>query len=107
MSDLGMNALLGVGKGSKNKSYLAIMKWNGNPKIKNNMAFVGKGVCFDSGGLSLKSLRGILYIKYYMYGSAILVGSMKNIAMQKIKTYVIKSIKKIKSFQLRPVRQMP
>lgn len=89
MSDLGMNALLGVGKGSKNKSYLAIMKWNGNPKIKNNMAFVGKGVCFDSGGLSLKSGRGMMDMKYDMGGAGIVVGAMKTIAMQKIKTNVI------------------
>ena len=48
MNDLGMFALLGVGQGSSKKSYLVIMKWNGKPSSKNNIAFVGKGVCFDS-----------------------------------------------------------
>ena len=89
MSDLGMNALLGVGRGSKNKSYLAIMKWNGNPKIKSNIAFVGKGVCFDSGGLSLKTGRGMMDMKEDMGGAGIVVGAMKAIAKQKIKTNVI------------------
>ena len=89
MSDLGMNALLGVGKGSQNKSYLAIMKWNGNPKIKSNIAFVGKGVCFDSGGLSLKTGRGMMDMKEDMGGAGIVVGAMKAIAMQQIKTNVI------------------
>ena len=89
MSDLGMNALLGVGKGSKNKSYLAVMKWNGNPKIESNIAFVGKGVCFDSGGLSLKTGRGMMDMKEDMGGAGIVVGAMKAIAMQKIKTNVI------------------
>ena len=51
-----MNALLGVGQGSTNKSYVAIMKWNAKKNSK-PLGFVGKGVCFDTGGISLKAAR--------------------------------------------------
>src|SRR6056300_661273 len=54
MKKLGMNALLGVGQGSIRGSYLAIMEWNGSKKQSKPVAFVGKGVCFDTGGISLK-----------------------------------------------------
>ncbi len=89
MMKLGMNALLGVGRGSKSKSYLGVMKWNGNKKEKKNIAFVGKGVCFDSGGLSLKSGRGMMDMKEDMGGAGIVVGAMKSIALQKFKTNII------------------
>ena len=89
MMKLGMHALLGVGRGSKSKSYLGVMKWNGNKKEKKNIAFVGKGVCFDSGGLSLKSGRGMMDMKEDMGGAGIVVGAMKSIALQKLKTNVI------------------
>ncbi|MAC61954.1 MAG: leucyl aminopeptidase [SAR116 cluster bacterium] len=89
MTKLGMNALLGVGRGSKSKSYLGIMKWNGNKKEKKNIAFVGKGVCFDSGGLSLKSGRGMMDMKEDMGGAGIVVGAMKSIALQKLKTNIV------------------
>ena len=89
MNGLGMNALLGVGKGSKQKSYLAVMKWNGNLKSRKNIAFVGKGVCFDSGGLSLKSSKGMEDMKWDMGGAGIVVGAMKAIALQKIKKNIV------------------
>ena len=89
MNDLGMFALLGVGQGSSKKSYLVIMKWNGKPSSKNNIAFVGKGVCFDSGGLSLKTSRGMIDMKEDMGGAGIVVGAMKAIALQKLKKNVI------------------
>ena len=89
MMKLGMNALLGVGRGSKSKSYLGVMKWNGNKKEKKNLAFVGKGVCFDSGGLSLKSGRGMMDMKEDMGGAGIVMGAMKSIALQKLKTNII------------------
>ncbi len=50
---LGMNALLGVGQGSIRGSYLVTMEWNGAKNNSNPLAFVGKGVCFDTGGYSL------------------------------------------------------
>ena len=89
MMKLGMNALLGVGKGSKNNSFLGIMRWSGNKKEKRNIAFVGKGVCFDSGGLSLKTGRGMMDMKEDMGGAGIVVGAMKSIALQKLKTNIV------------------
>ena len=64
-----MNSLLGVGQGSENETFLVIIKWNG---AKNNfgkpLAFVGKGVCFDTGGISLKPARFMEEMKYDMGG---------------------------------------
>ena len=57
LKKLGMNALLGVGQGSSNKSYVGIMRWQGGKKNQKPLAFVGKGVCFDTGGISLKPAR--------------------------------------------------
>ena len=52
LKKLGMNALLGVGQGSIRGSYLAIMEWRGSKSTEKPLAFVGKGVCFDTGGIS-------------------------------------------------------
>ena len=54
---MGCDALLGVGQGSIRGSYLVTMEWNGNKIIQNLLAFVGKGVCFDTGGISLNQLN--------------------------------------------------
>ena len=78
LKKLGMNALLGVGQGSIRGSYLVTMEWNG---VKNNskpLAFVGKGVCFDTGGISLKPAKFMEDMTYDMAGSATVVGLMKN-----------------------------
>ena len=85
LKKLGMNALLGVGQGSIRGSYLVTMEWNG---IKNNikpLAFVGKGVCFDTGGISLKPAKFMEDMTYDMAGSAAVVGLMKNLAIRKAK----------------------
>ena len=85
LKKLGMNALLGVGQGSIRGSYLVTMEWNG---IKNNskpLAFVGKGVCFDTGGISLKPAKFMEDMTYDMAGSATVVGLMKNLAIRKAK----------------------
>ena len=85
LKKLGMNALLGVGQGSIRGSYLATMEWNG---LKNNskpLAFVGKGVCFDTGGISLKPAKFMEDMTYDMAGSATVVGLMKNLALRKAK----------------------
>jgi leucyl aminopeptidase len=55
LKKLGMNALLGVGQGSIRGSYLVTMEWNGAKKSSKPLAFIGKGVCFDTGGISLKA----------------------------------------------------
>jgi leucyl aminopeptidase len=85
LKKLGMNALLGVGQGSIRGSYLVTMEWSG---LKNNskpLAFVGKGVCFDTGGISLKPAKFMEDMTYDMAGSATVVGLMKNLALRKAK----------------------
>ncbi len=85
MHKLGMNALLGVGQGSSKESYLVIMEWQGAEKTKKPIAFVGKGVTFDSGGLSLKPTAGMVDMKWDMGGSAIVSGLIKELALRKAK----------------------
>ena len=82
---LGMNALLGVGQGSIRGSYLVTMEWNGLKKNVKPLAFVGKGVCFDTGGISLKPAKFMEDMTYDMAGSATVAGLMKNLAIRKAK----------------------
>jgi leucyl aminopeptidase len=65
-----MNALLGVGQGSIRGSYLVTMEWNGAKNNSKPLAFVGKGVCFDTGGYSLKPAKFMEDMTYDMAGSA-------------------------------------
>ena len=85
LKKLGMNALLGVGMGSVRGSYLVIMEWNGAKNNSKPLAFVGKGVTFDTGGYSLKPARFMEDMTYDMAGSATVVGLMKNLALRKAK----------------------
>ena len=85
LKKLGMNALLGVGQGSIRGSYLVTMEWNGVKNNSNPLAFVGKGVCFDTGGYSLKPAKFMEDMTYDMAGSATVVGLMINLAMRKAK----------------------
>ena len=85
LKKLGMNALLGVGQGSIRGSYLATMEWNGAKNNSKPLAFVGKGVCFDTGGISLKPAKFMEDMTYDMAGSATVVGLMKNLAVRKAK----------------------
>jgi leucyl aminopeptidase len=85
LKKLGMNALLGVGQGSIRGSYLVTMEWNGAKNNSNPLAFVGKGVCFDTGGISLKPAKFMEDMTYDMAGSATVVGLMKNLAIRKAK----------------------
>ena len=80
-----MNALLGVGQGSIRGSYLVTMEWNGAKNNSKPLAFVGKGVCFDTGGYSLKPAKFMEDMTYDMAGSAVVVGLMKNFAIRKAK----------------------
>ena len=90
LKKLGMNALLGVGQGSARGSYLAIIEWLGaSDKKKQPIAFVGKGVCFDTGGISIKPAAGMEDMKWDMGGSAAVVGAMKAIVAAGIKRNVI------------------
>ena len=89
LKKLGMNSLLGVGQGSIRGSYLVCLEWNG---VKNNskpLAFVGKGVCFDTGGISLKPAKFMEDMTYDMAGSAVVVGLMKNLALRKAKVNAV------------------
>jgi len=89
LKKLGMNALLGVGQGSVRGSYLAIIEWNGSNKKKQPLAFVGKGVCFDTGGISLKPAKFMEDMTYDMAGSAVVVGLMKTLALRKAKVNAV------------------
>jgi len=85
LKKLGMNALLGVGQGSIRGSYLVTIEWNGAKNNSKPLAFVGKGVCFDTGGISLKPAKFMEDMTYDMAGSATVVGLMKNLAVRKAK----------------------
>ena len=85
LKKLGMNALLGVGQGSIRGSYLVTIEWNGARNKSKPLAFVGKGVCFDTGGYSLKPAKFMEDMTYDMAGSATVVGLMKTLALRKAK----------------------
>ena len=85
LKKLGMNALLGVGQGSIRGSYLVTIEWKGDKLNKKPLAFVGKGVCFDTGGISLKPAKFMEDMTYDMAGSAVVVGLMKTLALRKAK----------------------
>ncbi len=85
LKKMGCNALLGVGQGSIRGSYLVTIEWNGDKSKSKPLAFVGKGVCFDTGGISLKPAKFMEDMTYDMAGSAVVVGLMKNFAIRKAK----------------------
>ena len=89
LKKLGMNALLGVGLGSIRGSYLITMEWKGAKKNSKPLAFVGKGVTFDTGGYSLKPAKFMEDMTYDMAGSAAVVGLMKSLALRKAKVNAV------------------
>jgi leucyl aminopeptidase len=89
MEKLGMRTLLGVGQGSRRESQLAIMKWNGGEAGAQPLAFVGKGVCFDTGGISIKPADGMEDMKWDMGGAAAVTGTMIALAGRKAKVNVV------------------
>ena len=90
MKKLGMNSLLGVGRGSSKESYLVTLEYYGNKKNRSKLfSFVGKGVCFDTGGISLKPARFMEEMKYDMAGSAVVSGLMQSLALRKAKINVV------------------
>ena len=92
MKKLGMNALLGVGQGSEHESRMVIMRWNGGKKGAAPMAFIGKGVCFDTGGISIKPAAGMEDMKGDMAGAACVVGLMHALAARKAKVNAVGAI---------------
>ncbi|HTM71688.1 MAG TPA: leucyl aminopeptidase [Pseudolabrys sp.] len=89
MKKLGMNALLGVGQGSAHDSRMVVMRWNGGKKGEAPVAFVGKGVCFDTGGISIKPAGGMEDMKGDMAGAACVVGLMHALARRKAKVNAV------------------
>ena len=75
MSELGMDALMGVSRGSANAAKLIVLKYNGAGEDRKPIVFVGKGITFDSGGLSLKSGENMMQMKYDMGGAAGVIGA--------------------------------
>jgi leucyl aminopeptidase len=89
MKKLGMNALLGVGQGSVRESRVVVMRWNGGRKGEAPVAFIGKGVCFDTGGISIKPAGGMEDMKGDMAGAACVVGLMQALAARKAKVNAV------------------
>jgi len=92
MRRLGMNALLGVGQGSAHDSRLVVMRWNGGKRDAAPIAFIGKGVCFDTGGISIKPATNMEDMKGDMAGAACVVGLMQALAARKAKVNAIGAI---------------
>ena len=90
LEKLGMHSLLGVGRGSINESFLVTLEWYGNKKDKKApLSFVGKGVCFDTGGISLKPAKFMDEMKYDMAGSAVVAGLIQSLATRKAKVNAV------------------
>ena len=90
MTALGMGSLLGVGQGSVRESQLVIIRWNGaDDKNAQPIAFVGKGVCFDTGGISIKPADGMEDMKWDMGGAGAVTGLMHVLAGRKAKVNVV------------------
>src|SRR6201991_4897323 len=92
MTKLGMGALLGVAQGSTQPGRTVIMRWNGGKRGDAPVAFIGKGVCFDTGGISIKSAGGMEDMKGDMGGAACVVGLMHALAARKAKVNVVGAI---------------
>jgi len=89
LKKLGMNALLGVGQGSAHETRVVVMRWNGGRKGDAPVAFIGKGVCFDTGGISIKSAAGMEDMKGDMAGAACVTGLMHALAARKARVNAV------------------
>jgi len=92
MTKLKMGALLGVGQGSSQPSRMVVMRWNGGKRGDAPIAFVGKGVCFDTGGISIKPAGNMEEMKGDMGGAACVVGLMHALAARKAKVNAVGAI---------------
>jgi leucyl aminopeptidase len=92
MTKLGMGALLGVAQGSTQPGRTVIMRWNGGKRGDAPLAFIGKGVCFDTGGISIKGAASMEDMKGDMGGAACVVGLMHALAARKAKVNVVGAI---------------
>jgi leucyl aminopeptidase len=89
MEKLGMGSLLGVGQGSRRESQLAVIQWRGADAASQPVAFVGKGVCFDTGGISIKPAEGMEDMKWDMGGAAAVAGVMHVLAGRKARVNAV------------------
>jgi leucyl aminopeptidase len=89
MKKLGLNVLLAVGQGSVRESQLLIMSWMNGPKGQAPVALIGKGVTFDTGGISIKPAGGMEDMKWDMGGAGAVTGAMRLLAARKAKANVI------------------
>ena len=92
MTKLGMGALLGVAQGSTRPVRVVIMRWNGGKRGDQPVAFIGKGVCFDTGGISIKGAASMEDMKGDMGGAACVVGLMHALAARKAKVNAVGAI---------------
>ena len=89
MEKLGMGALLGVAQGSVREARMLVLKWNGGGNGDTPTAFVGKGVTFDTGGISIKPAAGMEAMKWDMGGAGAVAGALKALALRKAKANVV------------------
>ncbi|MFO6448478.1 leucyl aminopeptidase [Erythrobacter sp. NE805] len=89
MAELGMGALLGVGQGSERESKLLAIRWNGGASGEKPTVFVGKGVTFDTGGISLKPGPGMEDMKWDMGGAGAVAGAMLALVTRKAKANIV------------------
>ena len=89
MKKLGMGAQLGVAQGSVREPRLLVLRWNGGKPGVPPVAFVGKGVTFDTGGISIKPAAGMEAMKWDMGGAGAVVGAFKALALRKAKANLV------------------
>ncbi len=89
LKKLGMGALLGVGQGSARESRVVVMRWNGGKRGEPPLAIIGKGVCFDTGGISIKPAASMEDMKGDMAGAACVVGLMHALSARKARANVV------------------
>jgi leucyl aminopeptidase len=89
MARLGMGALLGVAQGSVREPKMLILKWNGGKEGDTPAVFIGKGVTFDTGGISIKPAQNMEAMKWDMGGAGAVAGAMKALALRKAKANVV------------------
>ena len=89
LKEIGMSALVAVGKGSCHPPQVAILTWNGNPYEEQPIVVVGKGVCFDSGGLCLKQSTHQIDMKWDKAGAGVVAGLIKTLALAKAPVNIV------------------
>lgn len=89
LQKMGFHAMVGVAQGSVNEARLVVLQWNGGKKDEKPVCIVGKGVTFDSGGISIKSANKMEEMKWDMGGSGVVVGLLKALALNKVKANVV------------------